>query len=215
VRAILPWKEFSAIWRKCWESYHPLCLPLPKRHAPKLSKTPYQQVIRLSAVMLGSRISERPCSARTALHPRRWRFYALPLRISTSIGLRQVAHIRQSRSLHGRRRLICSAVRSSTRHADPPCRINRRVGEVCTVWSRSRSATIVALLLRWHGRRVCQRSAQRLAHDRRGFAWVHALRSSDGGTFGVWVESSWCVCGCLAFRDLVQEACAPACYEAC
>lgn len=157
--------------------------------------------------LLGSDRSPLPSppsisSTRTALHSWRRRLHALPLRISTTIRLRKVAHIRQSRPLDSRRRLVRSAVRSSTWHANPPRRINGGVGEVCAVWPRSRCA-IVALLwwniLWWNCRSVCQRGTQRLAHDGRGLSWVHALRSADGGTFGVWVESGWGVCGCFAF----------------
>jgi hypothetical protein len=69
-------------------------------------------------------------STRTTLHSRCRRLYALPLGISTTIRLWKVAHVRQSRPLDSRRRLISSAVRASTWHTNPPCRINGRVGEV-------------------------------------------------------------------------------------
>lgn len=178
---------------------------LLRRSPPPPSTIHHRQAIRLSLLESDrSPLSSPPSisSTRTALHSWRRRLHALPLGISTTIRLRKVAHIRQSRPLDSRRRFVCSAVGASTWHANPPRRINGGVGEVCAVWPRSRG-TIVALLwwniLWWNCRSVCQRGTQRLTHNRRRLSWVYALRSADGRTFGVWVESGRCVCSSLAF----------------
>lgn len=178
---------------------------LLRRSPPPPSTIHHRQAIRPSLLESDrSPLSSPPSisSTRTALHSWRRRLHALPLGISTTIRLRKVAHIRQSRPLDSRRRFVCSAVGASTWHANPPRRINGGVGEVCAVWPRSRG-TIVALLwwniLWWNCRSVCQRGTQRLTHNRRRLSWVYALRSADGRTFGVWVESGRCVCSSLAF----------------